>query len=352
MKALFHSLTLLLLMVKPLLAQASPASLEELQQADRLLLSAHLIPEEDLVPGQKLKLILEIATDRWFSGGTRIRLPEVSGLVVLQTEQFASNSSENRRGKSWVIQRWTLDVYAQRPGEFTIPPMILELAVNDGASGTVQGQLLSPAVDFTVTLPPALEGEQHWVAAPSFKVEQHFDRDLEGLIPGDAFERQIIVEAADVLAMMLPELTLTDIPGLAAYPAPPELVNRSNRGETIAQRKLTISYVVEAEGEYLLPEKDFLWWDTQSADLQVLSLAPVAFTVGQPVAVSESNIARTRLDRDQWLVITAAALGLLGLLWLLYKLYPRLLLLGKIWQQLAARWRILRQPALPDRLNP
>ena len=50
----------------------------------------------------------------WFTGGTRIRLPEVPGLVILQTEQFASNASERRGDQNWVLQRWTLDVYAQR----------------------------------------------------------------------------------------------------------------------------------------------------------------------------------------------------------------------------------------------
>ena len=109
-KALLHLATLLCLLVPPVAA----TTLEELQAQGHLQVSASIRPDGTLVPGQKLSLVLEVATDRWFSGGTRISIPEVPGLVILQTEQFASNASEVRGGQSWVVQRWTLDVYPQR----------------------------------------------------------------------------------------------------------------------------------------------------------------------------------------------------------------------------------------------
>lgn len=351
MNRFLYYLAALLMLIKPP-GLAASASLEELQQTGRLLLSTQVSPAEGLVPGQKIRLVLEIATDRWFAGGTRIRVPEVPGLVILQTEQFASNASENRGGQSWVIQRWTLDIYAQRAGDFTVPPMALELAVNGGESGNVRGQLFSPPVDFTVEIPAALDGVEQWVAAPSFNIEQHFDRDLESLLPGDAFERQLVFEAADVMAMMLPEFKLRDIPGLAVYPAPPDLVNRSNRGETVATRSLKISYVVESEGEYLLPGEDFMWWDTETTRLQVLSLPPVAFTVGPPGSGNKVEGLVSTVDRAQWLMLAAGLSGLLVLAGVLYRLYPHLLKVGSIWIWIASQWKALRQPALPDRLNP
>jgi hypothetical protein len=350
-KRFLYCLAALIMLIRPPTLAAS-ASLEELQQTGRLLISTQVSPVEGLVPGQKGRLMLEIATDRWFVSGTRIRVPEVPGLVILQTEQFASNASENRGGQSWVIQRWTLDIYAQRAGNFSVPPMAMELAVNGGESGNVRGQLFSPPVDFTVEIPAALDGVEQWVAAPSFNIEQHFDRDLESLRPGDAFERQLVFEAADVMAMMLPEFKLRDIPGLAVYPAPPDLVNRSNRGETVATRSLKISYVVESEGEYLLPGEDFMWWDTETTSLQVLSLPPVSFTVGPPGSGNEVDGLVSTVDRAQWLMLAAGLSGLLVLAGVLYRLYPHLLKIGSIWIWIASQWKVLRQPALPDRLNP
>jgi len=225
--------------------------------------------------------------------------------------------------------------------------------VNADGAENVTGQILSPPVTFQVRLPAALKNTEHWVAAPSYKVALRFDRELEGLTPGDAFQREVVLEATDVLAMMLPEFQPQDVPGLAVYPEPPELINRSNRGQSQAARSLKISYVVETEGQYLLPGEDFIWWDTKSARAQVLSLPPVSFTVGMPLAASEeASLDKTVRDHRPWQFIGLALAGLAVLVWLLRRLYPRWIVVRNLWQHALARLRSLRQPALPERLNP
>jgi BatD DUF11 like domain len=332
---------------------AAEKTLQELLAAGQLEIDAELATAGTLVPGRKLTLQITLATDRWFSGGSRIQLPEVPGLVILQTEQFASNASERRGDQSWVLQRWVLDVYPQRAGEFTIPPLSVRVQVNAGEAGDVEGTLVSPPVSFTVTLPPALAAVPQWVAAPEFSVSQRFDRSLEGLQVGDAFEREIIFEASDVLAMMLPAYSAQGLPGLAAYPAPPVLDNSSNRGQSQASRIQRISYVVQAQGQYRLAAADFFWWDTSRDELQVLSLPATEISVGGAGIVTGGRGAPLVTPRRA--LLAAAGLALLALLvWLARRYLP-----GLPWARLGAAfatpWRQLRQlrkPALPERLNP
>ncbi len=346
----FRSLLAGVLLLACAPAIAATADIEKLVDTGHLQIGIKLTPTGLLVPGQKLTLILKIATDRWFTGGTRIKLPEVPGLVILQTEQFASNASERRGNQNWVIQRWTLDVYPQRAGEFTIPPISARVQVN-GGDGDVAGNLISTAVGFTVSLPASLSDVAQWVATPDFSVEQRFDKPLEKLQVGDAFEREIVLQARDVMAMMLPTITAEELPGLAAYPSPPKLENSSNRGETRAIRSQRISYVVQAGGQYLLPARDFFWWNTEHEELQVLTLPATAISVGSG-AVGESNgTSRTlRITRRQLLLAAGGVVLLILALWLARKLLARLPLAA-----LAAGWKTLmdlRKPALPERLNP
>lgn len=167
-------LLLLALLLPAALAYADNVTLADLVSEGRLELQTSLSPGSDIVPGQKLTLTLEIATERWFSGGTRISLPEVSGLVILQTEQFASNASERRGAQNWVLQRWTLDVYAQRAGEFTLPAVAIKLKVNSGEAGDVEGTLYSDAIPLKVTLPAppqrpvAMAGDSGFQRSPDF----------------------------------------------------------------------------------------------------------------------------------------------------------------------------------------
>jgi len=323
----------------------------DLVDQERLQVRSWLTPAEGIVPGQQVKLTLEIATDRWFTGGTRIRIPEVPGLVILQNDEFAANSSERRDRQSWVVQRWTLEVFPQRAGSFSIPPVSAGVTVNDDGSTTAEGDIQGPALQFSVTRPAALDRAQHWVAAPLYSVRQSFQRDLDNLNIGDAIEREIVFEAEDVMAMMLPAFEEEAIGGLAAYPEPPSLQNRSNRGTTLAGRTERITYIVEAEGEFQLPAQDFFWWDTKTAELQVLSLPTVSLKAGTAApGEGPGESFNFRL-----LLIGAAGLVALGLLiWIAGKIPGNALLarLRGLYTTIWQHYLIFRKPALPRQLNP
>ena len=303
------------ILLAALLAPATTlaVTVEELQQAGRLAIKSSVQPAAGAVPGQKVSLVLELATDRWFTGGTRIEIPEVAGLVILQSEQFATNSSELRQGQNWVLQRWLLDVFPQREGEFRIGPVAVKVWVNDEQAGEVNGTLRSPPVSFSVTRPPALAQAGQWVAAPDYQITGTFDKTLEQLQVGDAFEREVVFRASDVMAMMLPGLEPEDLPGLAAYPMPPALENSNNRGVATATRVERISYVVQAPGTYQLPVREYFWWDTNSRTVKLLTLPAVDIFVSAAADAPAGLRQRARnLDWKQaaWLA-TAVVLALL-----------------------------------------
>ncbi len=333
------------------------ASIAELQSSGHLEISSEIVPAEDIVPGQRVELAITIATDAWFTGGTRLEIPEVAGLVIIQTNNFASNSSENRVGQNWVVQRWALDVYPQREGNFTLPAITAMVKVSDQDANSVEGELHSPELKFRTALPEPLLRAEHWVAAPSFKVSQSFDRELEQLQPGEAFQREIVFEATDVMAMMLPAFDVEQLEGLAAYPEPSSLSNSSNRGNTVARRVERISYVVESGGQYQLPARDYFWWDTRKGELQMRFLPAVAVNAGAPSSErSVEQSLRTMTDVDPLKLLFYLAMSGLAaaLAWLAYKRLKRFPWNRFIDPLIKAGRRLnqMRKPALPRKLNP
>ena len=335
-------------------ASAFAISLEELQAAGHLRIDSELTPNAGIVPGQRVALTLTVATDTWFAGGTRIGIPEVPGLVILQTEQFASNASEIRKGQSWVVQRWTLDIYPQRAGDFTIGPLPLQIQVNAGEDGYVSGELGAPPLQLTVAIPESLVEAKHWVAAPEFRVSQSFNRTLEGLAVGDAFEQEVVFEASDVQAMMLPSYSAQKQPGLATYPAPPTLDNSSNRGQTLATRRIRISYVIEQPGQFVLPATDYYWWNTQRATLELLSLPETRIDVAGADYAQQTRKEAYSLSPRQWLTLGVSVVLIIATLTLAKVFLPHLPL-SRWWAGLSVqvqRLRALFKPALATRLNP
>jgi len=333
------------------------ATVADMQSAGQLEISAQLFPAQDIVPGQRVELVITIATNGWFTGGTRLEIPEVAGLVILQTDSFASNFSENRNGHSWVIQRWTLDVFPQRAGRFAIPPVRVKLKVSGGNGNGIEGELYSPEVSFRAELPGSLERAKHWVAAPQFSVSQHFDRELEKLQVGDAFQREIVFRASDVLAMMLPTFAPEKLSGLAAYPEPSQLSNKSNRGDTVAQRVERITYIVETVGEYQLPARDYFWWDTGAGELQMRFLPAVKIHVGATsgdTSTEPTTAALAEIDLPRLLLWLTLVLLLAGVSWQLFKPGRHLQLARFVdpVKKAVLRLNAMRKPALPEALNP
>ena len=99
------------------------ASIDEVLDRGGLKLRAWLEPDENIVVGRQVQLVLELATDRWFTGGTRLSRLELEGAIVLRRERFATNFSRREKGESWTVQQHTLTIYPQRAGKFELSPI-------------------------------------------------------------------------------------------------------------------------------------------------------------------------------------------------------------------------------------
>lgn len=317
-----------------------------------LQVRAFVEPESTAIARQNVKLIIETATSGWFTGGSKITLPEVPGLVILQNEKFASNSSERRGGETWVVQRWTVDVYPLRAGRYSIPP--IELAVRLKTNQDIELARLATTnpLELIATIPPTLEPIDEWVTSPMYSVTQTFDRPLETLNAGDAIEQTIEFRAADVMAMMLPTFTPPVIEGLAAYPAPPVLNNQVNRGQNTASRTTVISYIIEKPGKFVLPAQEYFWWNTRESRLEIITLPTVTLNAAGPAVGNEG------LQSGQLVKMLLSAAGVFGLLSLCAAVIAKRMR-GRYGEKGRLKLRRLQRaahafvrPALPEKLNP
>jgi hypothetical protein len=293
---------ILLLALAGLLCMNSHAlNLQDLLRQDQLRISTWITPDDNIVVGQEVQLTIEIATSRWFAGGTHIRHPEIPQLVILQRDQFATNLSRREAGQTWVVQRWSLELYAQKAGVYQLPPIDLELAVNHATAGIVKGSLQSDPVTFRADIPPGLEQERQWLATTAFSISQTVEPEPTQLQPGDAVQREVRMVASHLSAMMLPALEAQTVEGIAVYPEPPELKDRSNRGEATAERIERVTYIIEKAGQYVLPEQVFYWWNSSEQQVETAVLEAITLDAGTAAAKQTEGIDSAR-DRGNTVV--------------------------------------------------
>ncbi len=315
------------------------------------VLNASLTPKSDVVPGQRVRLRLTVATPRWFTSGTRLRLPEVPGLLILQNQRFASNQTERRDGITWSVQHWTVDLFATRAGYYAIPPIEVSATVSMAPGVDREQQLTTQPLALNAVLPPALANLDHWIASPEVNLQSNLDSAELSLTVGDAIERHITVKASDVMAMMLPSIKPPVSEGLQRYIQPPRLRNRANRGQLLAERDQRTSWIATEMGTAQIPAVSVNWWHTERRELIILRLPTIdidiAGTANNPKQ-RPSKAANVPMIAMSILAVLAAA-GIYRWRTQLQRLTQQLLsLLAQTWRQL----RLLRQPALPNRLNP
>jgi len=270
---------------------AAATTIDDLLLADKVRIRAWVEPGENINARQQVNLQIEIATDKWFSGGTRIGAFEVEGAIVLQREKFAVNSSRNEVGKTWTVQEWTIAVYPQRYGEFVIPDISVQVSIAGENLESIIGDLTVPSFKFIANLPDPfpdnLSAGTDWVATSRLEVTEAYDKPFEELTPGDAVVRSIRMSADNLPAMMLPDIEIAYVAGIAVYPKPPQLQDKVNRGTYLAERTQTITYVVEKAGLYLLPRKTFYWWNLNSQSFEIIELEAQAFEVAELAGTEE-----------------------------------------------------------------
>ncbi len=248
-----------------------------LQQENKLRIKAWLEPEDNIIARQQVNLQIEVATDKWFSGGTRIGRFEIKDAIVMQREKFAVNSTRIDGDRSWTVQQWTLVVYPQREGLFEIPAIPLQLSVAGDGIESIIGEANTQPMSFEAIIPEQIISElmqdkKTWLASNRFEVEDSFDKNTEELAAGDALIRTITFSADNLPAMMLPEVEVESLGGIAVYRKPPQLTDKVNRGDYIAERTEVITYVFEKAGEYMLPKQIYHWWNLETQSLEAIEL--------------------------------------------------------------------------------
>lgn len=340
MRGCLISLFLLLLAACPAVGQDS---LQQLINDDRLTVRAWLDPEGDIVATQRVNLRVEVATERFLAGGTRIGRLDIRDAVVFQQSGLATNASRRVGGATWSVQTWTLPVFPQFAGFYEVPATGVTITVaSDDPANPITGTVTLPALRFEAAVPPPLAAAEGWVATSRFTVDESYDRSLEGLAPGDALRRTIRIRATNIPAMMLPAFEPAAEQGLAAYVGPPQLRDSRNRGAVNGERIETITYVVEAAGSYSLPERRYQWWDLPAGRVREIILPAQEFvTVGGSAApVDQPAAAAPEPEIDWRTMLRWAAIGIVAAaaLWLALRLRHRFI-----------TWREARQRSLPGK---
>ncbi len=228
---------------------------------------------------EQVILTIEVATPRWFTGGTRVGSVEIPDVIAKQRNQLATNFTERQGGQTWSRQRWEVTLYPQVSGDFVVPPIAVGVQVSAPDGKNVSGILYTQPVQFSASLPSGLLSDSsQWFAATHVDVNQEWETSSEPLKVGDAITRKITITAQDSLSVLLPDLLKGESTSrYQAYPQPLRLTDTQTRGDYQSTRTEESVYVIQQGGELSLPAYEFQWWNSQTKQLESIVIEGQSF---------------------------------------------------------------------------
>ncbi|WP_083439964.1 BatD family protein [Vibrio hepatarius] len=266
-----------LVLLMPFNGFAAELDIDQLQRNHDVEITAWIGQQEDsgaahVSVNQQVILNIEVATPRWFTGGTRIGAIDVANLIAKQRNQLATNFTDRKRDQTWSRQRWEVTLYPQASGSFVIPPVPVWVKVSAPDGSNVAGTLYTPPLQFDAALPTGLISDQTpWFVASNVEVEQQWQTSQEQLKVGDTITRTVTVSAQDSLSVLLPNLLSgQSTQQYHAYTQPHQLSDTQTRGDYQSTRTEQSVYVIQQGGDVTFPDIEFQWWNSKRNQLETV----------------------------------------------------------------------------------
>ena len=280
--------------------------------------------DQEVWAGQQITLMLDLKTTGFSFSGTHFNLPEVSGAFLMQTDTTTIKLTEKIDGRDWQVISYPLALYPQKAGRLQIPSIDVRFTTSAGFGSEEKAfEFKTDPLELTVNLPPGAKPGELIVTTKSFELEYEWQPATGAANTGDAVTLSVSRRASDTSAMLLPPLPVFQADGLAAYPQPPDVNDKTDRGDLTGERIDSITWVVEQAGVYEIPGIRFQWWDPVNRELRQQIVPGLSLDI-PPVAADDMVTATTGSPGESsarslqlWIAVITALLAFA--LWLLFR---------------------------------
>lgn len=238
------------------------------------------VTPEDPWIGQRTRLNLEVLAEDGWAQVPNLPDLHLEGAYVMKLETQGTRLSEGSR----TGQRYQYSVFPQRAGRIEVPALGLQVVVKRWGFPATEDSFAvrTEATHLVARTPPGAEGRADIVTSSRLESSQAWSLIPDTLRVGDALERTVVLEAADVSGMAFPPFAHPRIDGVGTYPSGPEIEDGANRGTLEGRRTERVTYVMEQSGPVDLPAWSFAWWNPETGVLEEVRVSGLSLIVAAP----------------------------------------------------------------------
>jgi hypothetical protein len=250
-------------------------------QSPQPFIRAKLVPAENAIVGQPIRLIVEVLVPNYFTGAPDFPSFELDSAIVTLSDDRPEHLNEQHNGATFAGIRRFYIVVPEQPGKFSVPSFNLSVPYASKPPETSNASLTLPPLTFTAVLPLEAQSLGYFLPTTQLTIQQQWSVALTHLRVGDAVSRTVVVTAQMMQPMLIPPLQLTAPDGIRVYPKNPSVDSKKSPiGAFLAGvRTERASYLFTKPGDYTLPSMEISWWDLSAQKLKTSKLPAVKIHV-------------------------------------------------------------------------
>ncbi len=210
---------------------------------------------------QPIKASVTVYTSTWFTDSPDFGSININNSFVLPFKRTVSGIQYVDNKKYATLEFFYL-IFPYESGSLTIPE--LEISISTPLEGDYKGvkrQLKTKPVVIEVTDQPDGFKGSDWFVAKDAYISDSWNTQLNKVQVGDVIERTITVRALGTLPAFIPDIELNENNWSTIYPREPQLKDTRTRTDANGVRTESFRYLVEKEGEFIIPAVSVSWWN-------------------------------------------------------------------------------------------
>jgi hypothetical protein len=246
-------------------------------------------PEEEVYVQQKIDLHIRI----YFHNNIHLSNMALGSLVI--DDVIMEQTGEDKQYTK-IVNKQTYNViernyalFPQKSGNLTIPAIRFEaiqgLSANSGFGGffSQRGKPIyeqSTALKIKINKKPDSFNGKHWLPAENIQViSQHSD--LSDIKVGDSITLTDKIIAKGVLGSLLPSISWPKLNNLKTYPDKAVTDSQTDKGNIYGLREEKTAIIPLHPGQYQLPERKVIWWNTLKNQQEEKIIPGISFSVSE-----------------------------------------------------------------------
>ena len=272
--------------------------------------------ESSAIPGQVLTLRITVLVPTWLPKPVVFPTFDAPNVLVRLPEGSTGPTSRTIDGETWsgVSRRYLISPMVPGPADLPAQDLIVTWAEPGQTDPLVQTIALDP-ITVTGVTPEGTEDLSPFLAAENVTLTGEVSEAEMPLAAGDSLTITLTAAIEGTSAMFLPQLfPPVSMPGVAAYPAEPLIVDKEDRGKQSGTRTETLTLVAQSGGGGELAPVEVRWYNLSSKKVETATTEGLTISVDAPDAIPPARDLRSLALYGAGLVLVVLV-GVAALRW-------------------------------------